>query len=65
MRSALTELSADLLPITIAYAEAQSKLPRYHGDPFDRMIVAQALTDSMSIVSSDAQLDRYGISRIW
>jgi PIN domain nuclease of toxin-antitoxin system len=40
-------------------------LPRHHGDPFDRMLVAQSMYEHMPIVSIDAKLDAYGVSRIW
>ena len=39
--------------------------PNNHRDPFDRMIVAQALVEGMGVVSADANLDAYGITRIW
>ncbi len=37
----------------------------HHNDPFDRLLVAQALSEGMPIVSADAQLDAYGINRLW
>jgi PIN domain nuclease of toxin-antitoxin system len=37
----------------------------HHKDPFDRMIAAQALSESMPVVSIDAALDLYGIARLW
>lgn len=40
-------------------------LPGSHKDPFDRMLVAQAQIESLVIVSNDAQLDGYGVSRLW
>jgi len=39
--------------------------PSNHRDPFDRMIVGQALVEGMSVVSVDQRLDAYGITRIW
>ena len=39
--------------------------PNNHRDPFDRLIVAQALVEGMNVVSVDQQLDAYGITRIW
>ena len=36
-----------------------------HKDPFDRLLVAQALVEQIPIVSSDDQLDAYGVTRIW
>lgn len=40
-------------------------LPHHHRDPFDRLLVAQALADSLPIVSVDAALDAYGVRRVW
>jgi PIN domain nuclease of toxin-antitoxin system len=40
-------------------------MERHHGDPFDRLLVAQAQEESLAIVSRDPAFDRYGIKRIW
>jgi PIN domain nuclease of toxin-antitoxin system len=40
-------------------------LPFHHRDPFDRLLVAQALVEGIPIVSKDAALDAYGITRLW
>lgn len=42
-----------------------ASLPRHHGDPFDRLLVAQAQEESLPIVSRDPAFDQYGIKRIW
>lgn len=65
MNRALADLGATLLPITVEYAAAQATLPNHHGDPFDRMLIAQARVDNLPLVSSDNALDQYGISRVW
>jgi PIN domain nuclease of toxin-antitoxin system len=39
--------------------------PLHHKDPFDRLLVAQANVEGISLVSADPQLDAYGITRIW
>ena len=54
-----------VLPIEIRHADRVSNLPRLHGDPFDRMLVAQALCEQLPIVSNDSRLDDYGVQRIW
>ena len=54
-----------ILPITIAHAAKVSTLPFHHRDPFDRMIVAQALVENIPLVSCDETLDAYGAVRIW
>ena len=56
----------EVLPINGAHAWALAQLPAAeHKDPFDRQIVAQALTDELPVISADAALDRYGIVRVW
>lgn len=42
-----------------------ASLPRHHGDPFDRLLIAQAQEESLAIVSRDAAFDAYGVKRIW
>lgn len=53
------------LPITIDHAAAVERLPPHHRDPFDRMLVAQALGEGAAIVSRDEILRRYGVTLIW
>jgi PIN domain nuclease of toxin-antitoxin system len=53
------------LPITFAHTEAYARLPRHHGDPFDRMLVAQALTDRLTLVTRDRALAPYGVQIVW
>jgi PIN domain nuclease of toxin-antitoxin system len=40
-------------------------LPMHHRDPFDRMLVAQALAERVPILSADGSLDPYGVERVW
>lgn len=56
----ITYLAISLPSIFIA-----GKLPRHHGDPFDRMMVAQCMAANIAIISIDAKLDAYGVQRIW
>ncbi|MCL4206271.1 MAG: type II toxin-antitoxin system VapC family toxin [Pirellulaceae bacterium] len=65
MTQVLADLDALVLPITVEYAAAQADLPAHHRDPFDRLLVAQASVEGISIVSHDGALDAYGVSRIW
>lgn len=41
------------------------KLPFFHRDPFDRLLIAQALTDNLQLVSNEVIFDEYGVQRIW
>jgi PIN domain nuclease of toxin-antitoxin system len=65
INQSLADLGAIVLPITVDYADAQANLPPHHGDPFDRLLVAQALVESIPLVSADPQLDTYGVTRFW
>ena len=53
------------LPLTLRHAEELSRLPRLHGDPFDRILVAQARVEDAAIVSHDRDLEPYGVPMIW
>ena len=50
------------LVVTWVHALAVSGLPRLHGDPFDRMLVAQAISEPLHLLTHDAVLTRYGAS---
>lgn len=54
-----------LLPISFADTVQVRKLPLHHRDPFDRILVAQAMNNCLVIVSQDTQLDAYPIERLW
>jgi PIN domain nuclease of toxin-antitoxin system len=53
------------LVIDHADAERAGRLPGPHRDPFDRMLIAQALARGLPVVSLDEVFDRYGVNRIW
>lgn len=55
----------DLLPITARHAELAGALPRHHEDPFDRMLVAQASADDLTLVTADRRLTDYGIPLLY
>jgi len=65
MHKAISDLRASLLPVSIDYADAQAALPFHHRDPFDRLLIAQALVEGLPIVSSDSQFDAYGVHCVW
>jgi PIN domain nuclease of toxin-antitoxin system len=48
------------LPVSWRHAQAVEGLPTLHADPFDRLLVAQATTEPMRLLSHDAQIARYG-----
>jgi PIN domain nuclease of toxin-antitoxin system len=53
------------LPMTLAHTTRLHEMPPHHGDPFDRMLVAQALTERATIVSHDRALAPYGVPMLW
>jgi PIN domain nuclease of toxin-antitoxin system len=54
-----------ILPISFADTIQISILPSHHGDPFDRMLIVQAINRSLVIVSTDEKFDLYAVQRIW
>ncbi len=54
-----------LLPITFLDTVQVYRLPLHHRDPFDRMLIAQAINKSLILISRDTQFDAYPIQRIW
>jgi PIN domain nuclease of toxin-antitoxin system len=54
-----------LLPIEFRHVMRVAQLPFHHRDPFDRLLVAQAIEEGLGIVSVDSAFDAYGTSRIW
>jgi len=65
MRAAIDLNGFLYLHIEPRHTSALTKLPYHHRDPFDRLLVAQALIESIPILSGDATLDAYGIKRLW
>lgn len=61
----LTLNGVNLLGIKVEHAAAVAALPFHHRDPFDRLLIAQAMAEKMSIVSIDAAFDAYSVTRLW
>ena len=53
------------LPVTVAHAQQAGALAGAHKDPFDRMLIAQALLEGMALVSNEAVFDPFGVQRLW
>lgn len=60
--SMIVEKKFDPLPLTLRHALAVESLPHQHHDPFDRMLVAQAQTDGLTLVTSDREMQRYPVA---
>jgi PIN domain nuclease of toxin-antitoxin system len=54
-----------ILPIELRHTALLTTMIRHHKDPFDRLLVAQALVESIPLVSADTKLDPYGVTRLW
>jgi|SRR5215510_2692793 len=65
MTQQLTHNDIDLLPITVASLIVVSTLPLHHRDPFDRLLIAQAMVEQLPIVSADPAFDAYPVQRLW
>lgn len=57
----LRENDVQSLPILIEHAEASARLPLHHYDPFDRLLIAQAMLEDMTLVTHDRQLSAYAV----
>ena len=54
-----------LLNINISHLKRVADLPLIHRDPFDRLLIAQSLTENIPVITNDAAFDQYPIERIW
>jgi PIN domain nuclease of toxin-antitoxin system len=65
MTDQLRRNSMQVLDITLAHTGHVAALPFHHRDPFDRMLIAQSLVETIAIVSVDSAFDAYGVTRLW
>jgi PIN domain nuclease of toxin-antitoxin system len=63
--SAVWDSHFDELPITFGHASTVTALSPHHRDPFDRMLIAQAMAEHLTIVTHDRRFEPYGIPIIW
>lgn len=61
----LTTNDIDILPASIDHLKVISTLPLHHKDPFDRLLIAQAMVEQIAIVSADIAFDTYSVQRLW
>jgi len=61
----LEQSGVDLLPVTARHADLVATLPPHHRDPFDRMLIAQAGVEGLTLVSGDADVARYEVELLW
>lgn len=56
---------ARLLPIALGHIEATAGLPLHHRDPFDRLLIAQAVEEGLTLVTVDERIRRYPVAWLW
>ncbi len=61
----IEETGFETLPITTNQILRNAKLEFHHQDPFDRIIIAQSLTEKMTIITKDSQFENYNVPIIW
>jgi PIN domain nuclease of toxin-antitoxin system len=55
----------ELLPVSLEHLEIVTTLPFHHRDPFDRLLIAQAIAEDIVIISADSAFSLYSVQRIW
>jgi PIN domain nuclease of toxin-antitoxin system len=63
-RQVLERQPFENLPITAEHAHRLAELPSHHRDPFDRMLVAQAMSERLTIVTRDSNIARYRVRTV-
>lgn len=61
----LERARVELLPISARHADRVATLPPHHRDPFDRLLVAQAASEALALVTADESLRRYDVDVVW
>jgi len=61
----ITENGFVVVPIALPHTAVLTTLPFHHRDPFDRLIIAQAMVEEATIISIDTEFDAYPITRLW
>lgn len=61
----VTRSSVEVLPVRVSHVDRLDTLADIHRDPFDRMLVAQALAEQCTLLTADSTLFRYGVPAVW
>ncbi len=59
------ENGIEMLPISLAHIVALNRIPNYHGDPFDYLIISQAIVEDMTILTNDPLITQYPVKTWW
>lgn len=65
LEDAILDGGFSALPVTLRHGELAGRLPLHHKDPFDRMLIAQAQAERLTLISNERLFDRYGVARLW
>ncbi len=65
LKSQIRKNQLSLLPVELEHALQVAELPYHHHDPFDRLLVSQAIVEDIPLMSADKALSQYAIERIW
>ena len=65
MRKAIVGNGFRILHVSTRHTEHVVSLPFHHRDPFDSLLIAQAIVHGMPLLSNEARFDSYGVARIW
>ena len=65
VQEAIHDNGFSILPIEPRHTEQVITLPKHHNDPFDRLLIAQAIVEQMPIISADTAFDPYTVTRLW
>ena len=65
IESGVMESGFEKLPISFSHAERAASLPGHHADPFDRMLVAQAQVEGLTLVTHDRRIEPYEVAVLW
>jgi PIN domain nuclease of toxin-antitoxin system len=65
IRQQLEQNSIEILPVKLEHLIVVAGLPFHHRDPFDRLLIAQAMVEDLPMVSADNAFDAYAVQRLW
>ncbi len=65
VHTAVRDLGLALLAVKLDHVLETGKLPFHHRDPFDRLLIAQALVEDLTVLGNDDRFDAYGVRRLW
>jgi PIN domain nuclease of toxin-antitoxin system len=65
IQNQITRNRVELLPIELSHILNLANLPPHHKDPFDRLLIAQAMSENVILLSNDAKIEKYPVQILW